>query len=146
MCYIEHKNSKNSNININRRVLISMDPTKSVINWKGFPDIAEGTTVTVIVTAKDTSGILISTGGENLMLKVSNICNKVNDYYWSPSDLLNLISININVLMTDNNDGTYSASFTAPTTRKFLIQIYSWTSISSGLFAHIPKSLPRVLR
>ena len=118
---------------------------KSEVSGTGIIDFAAGTT-TVIVKAKDSSGNTISTGGEILMLKVSNLCNKVNDYYWSPNGVSGPLSIKINELMTDHNNGTYSASFTAPTTRKFLIQIYSWTSIGSGLFAHIPKGLQRVLR
>ena len=65
----------------------------------------------VTVTAKDSSGNTITTGGEKFLLKVSNVWIKKNNYYWEVGTSF-LFSPNIYILMTDNNDGTYTASYT----------------------------------
>ena len=68
-----------------------------------------------MVTAKDSSGNAITTGGEKFAVKISNTCTKVNDYYCSPSGNVGPLSSNINGIMTDNN-GTYTYSYILSTT------------------------------
>ena len=65
----------------------------------------------IIVTAKDSSGNAITNGGEAFLLKVSNAWTIKNIHYCEVNSSTFLTS-NIYVLMTDHNNGTYSASYT----------------------------------
>ena len=69
-----------------------------------------------MVTVKDSTGNAITTGGEKFAVKISNTCVKFNDYYCSPSGNVGPLSSNINGIMTDHNNGTYTYSYILSTT------------------------------
>ena len=99
-----------------RRSLIAASAANSVVSGSGIFDIASGTTVTVTVTAKDSSGAPINTGGELFVVRVSNTWSKYNEHYWKPSGNSNTLSSNVVEPMTDHNNGTYSYSYSVSST------------------------------
>ena len=102
------RNSRNINT---RRSLVAASAANSVVSGTGISNIASGVTGTVTVTAKDSLGNTITTGGEIFMIKISNICSKANSHYWAPSGATTPLASNINDIMADNGDGTYSYSY-----------------------------------
>ena len=70
------------------------------------------------MVAKDSSGIEATAGGETFIVKISNTCTIYNQYYWAPNGARTPLSSNVNDIMTDNNDGTYTYSYKVPNSRK----------------------------
>lgn len=68
---------------------------------------------TVTVTAKDSSGTNIGAGGDLFYIQITNECTKASNFEWTTvSGADNTIATSIFTEMTDNNDGTYSYSWT----------------------------------
>ena len=83
--------------------------TNSVVSGNGTQNQLVRDNVTVTVVAKDSSGNSITTGGETFVLRVTSKCvaesiHLCSNSYNSPSQYIDKI-------MTDNNDGTYTYSY-----------------------------------
>ena len=96
---------------ISRRSL-SISTTNSVVSGAGISDIATGLTRTIVVTAKDSSGNIITTGGELLMIRITNLWSYANSHYCSPNGATTPLSSLVSDMMVDNGNGTYSYSYT----------------------------------
>ena len=108
---VDNKINNNNHREPYHRSLVAASASNSVVSGTGVTTFAKQTMSVVTVTAKDSSGNTITTGGEKFLLKVSNVWTKKNNYYWEVGTSF-LFSPNIYILMTDNNDGTYTASYT----------------------------------
>ena len=86
-----------------------MSATNSVVSGTGIQNQLLRENVTVTVTAKDSSGNFINTGGETFVVRVTSKCvaesiHLCSNSYYSPYQY-------IDGIMTDNNDGTYAYSY-----------------------------------
>ena len=102
----------------NQRSLTAASALQSVVSGTGIANFTPGSTLEVIVTAKDSNGNDITTGGELFLVIVSNIWTKYNQYYCQPSWGTGPLSTNIEGIMTDYNNGTYSYSYTVSNSGK----------------------------
>ena len=91
-----------------------MDATQSTISGvtENLPFI-KGDTHTFVVTAKDSTGVDVGSGGEEVYIKVTDHCTRntlmsCDDVLSSPS----VLSSEIVALMTDVGDGTYTYTAT----------------------------------
>ena len=75
-------------------------------------NVFSGAPLVITVTAKDSTGNLITTGGEFFTVKISNLWTKNNNYFWVSNGATTPLSSNINGVMTDHNNGTYTYSTT----------------------------------
>ena len=82
------------------------------MSGSGIQNIATGLTGQITVTAKDSSGNTITTGGELFMIRISNTWTLTNSHYCSPTGATAPLSSFISDMMTDNNNGIYSYSYT----------------------------------
>ena len=57
---------------VHHRSLTAASAANSVVSGSGIVDIASGTTVTVTINAKDSSGASINAGGEIFVVRISN--------------------------------------------------------------------------
>ena len=97
---------------ISRRSLSTISTTNSVVSGTLVSDIASGLTGTIIVTAKDSSGNTITTGGELLMVRITNLWSYANSHYCSSNGVTTTLSSIVSDMMVDNGNGTYSYSYT----------------------------------
>ena len=124
------------------RILTASDASKSEVTGLDLTQVSQGNTINITVTAKDSSGNSIASGGEKFIVKISNACTKYNQYYCAPSGSTKPLSSNINDVMTDHNNGTYTYSYPVPNTRKNCLNLnYSWLNFSADLLADSRKSL-----
>ena len=77
---------------------------------KKYFRIFSKTTYEVIVTVNDSSGVVVANPSEIFSVKVSNQWDQDTQYYWTPG-AGGPLSSNINGIMNNNNDGTYSFSY-----------------------------------
>ena len=80
--------------------------------------ILENTDVEVIVTVWNSSGNLVANPTEVFSLKVSNRWSMYQGVYCNPY-YSSTLSRNINVKMTNNNNGNYSATYKVESQGKF---------------------------
>ena len=93
-----------------------------------------GDTLEITVTAKDSYGNYVTTGGDIFTVKISNVCTKYNQYYCAPSGSTTSLSSNVNDVMTDHNNGTYSYSYPVPNSRKNCFTLIIVGSISVQVY------------
>lgn len=80
----------------------------------------------VIVTAKDSSGNALTTGGDTFFVMITNQCTKENTYICLVnSGAANTLSAPIQGVMTDHTNGTYSYTYTLTVTGKIEIVKYA---------------------
>ena len=97
----------------------------STISGTGIQTFKVGSTVTVTVTSKDSSGNLIGVGGDIWLIKITNECTKANDYEWAiVSSAATTLSSSISGVMSDKGDGTYTYSYTVTNTGKISVHVY----------------------
>ena len=89
--------------------------SNSIVSGSGIASFHAGTTVSIIVRAKDTYGNYITTGGDKFIVKISNPWTKYNSFYWKLTGSSGALSSNINAVMTDYNNGTYSYNYSVST-------------------------------
>ena len=106
---------------LQQRSLYVADPTQSVASGPGISNVAAGTTAKITVTAKDTNGVLLTSGADQFMVQISNRCTKENDYYCSSYGTSGPLSANINGMMTYSGSGIYSYDFNVPNSCKLFI-------------------------
>ena len=70
--------------------------------------IHQSNTLNISVIAKDSAGKSVSSGGEIFIIKISNTCTKYNKYYCAPNGTGTTLSSNVNDVMKDNKNGTYT--------------------------------------
>ena len=98
-----------------------MSASNSVVSGLTMANIVKGDTLTITVYVKDSSGNIISAGGDKLMIKISNSWTKISDNYCFPNGNSSPLSSNMNDIMIDHNNGTYTYSYTTPTTSKYAL-------------------------
>ena len=91
-----------------------MDATKSTITGitENLPFI-KGSTYTFIVTAKDSAGVNVGSGGEKVYIKVTDHCTR--NTLMTCDDVTSSTSViggEVIVLLTDVGDGTYTYTAT----------------------------------
>ena len=91
----------------NHRSLSVASAVNSVVAGLGSSSMFTGDILSITVTAKDSSGNLLTTGGDIFTVKISNKCTKYNAYYCEPTGATSPLSANINDVMIDHNNGTY---------------------------------------
>ena len=102
--------SKNSHL---RRNLSSTTAAQSTVSGTAIANQVVLSSKTVTVTAKDSSGTNIGTGGDLFYIQITNQCTKTSDFAWTiVGGADNTLSSSIFILMTDNYDGTYNYSYT----------------------------------
>ena len=110
---------KNDTINIDVQIPINkrnsvgaFSATQSTVTGTGVSAIIAFQTYTVIVTAKDSTGTNIGTGGEKIWIKLEDECDKTTTFQWvATTGSTHALSSMIWTQMTDNSDGTYSYSY-----------------------------------
>ena len=97
-----------------RRMNILMDPSITTISGNGTQNFEAFDTVHILVQAKDSSGNNITTGGEIIMIHISNQCARYNGQFgcFNTSDQQQVMESNIYDQMIDHNDGTYTYDYT----------------------------------
>ena len=79
---------------------------------------------TITVTAKDSSGTNIGTGGDLFYVQITNEWTKTSDFAWTVvTGADNTLSSSIFALMTDNYDGTYTYQYTLTNEGKVSIAV-----------------------
>ena len=111
-------------INIQKRSLTTASAVNSIVAGVSSTNVYSGSSLSITVTAKDSSGNSINAGGEIFIVKISNLWTKYNNYYWNPSGATSPLSSNINDVMTDNSDGTFPYSATLTAIGKFKHLLY----------------------
>ena len=117
-----------------RLLSISASAQTSIVSGSGIANIAIGTTVNIIVTAYDLNSNQVLTGGDAFIVKISNLWTKYNEYYWSPNGIPGPLSTNINDIMTDHNNGTYSYSYSISNAGMLIFISYCIGSISVQVY------------
>ena len=102
-----------------KRSLTNADAGNSIVSGLESSNVYSVTPFTITVTTKDPKGNLITTGGEIFTVKISNLWTKYNSNYWTPNGKTSPLSSNINGVMTDNNDGSYTYTVTLTAIGKF---------------------------
>jgi len=112
--YHTHSYPDRGTSELRRQLAGVMDATKSTITGitENLPFL-KGSTHTFVVTAKDSTGVDVGSGGEKVYIKVTDHCTrntlmKCDDVTSSAS----VISGEIVVLLTDVGDGTYTYTAT----------------------------------
>ena len=97
-----------------RKMNSTMDPFLSTISGNGTQNFEAFDTVHILVQAKDSSGNNIITGGDIIMVHISNQCERSNDQFgcFDVSNQQKVMESNIYDQMIDNNDGTYTYDYT----------------------------------
>ena len=86
---------------------------QSIVSGSAISNFQALSQQTVIVNAKDSAGVNIATGGDLFYVQISNQCTKISNFVCTISvGADNTIPATIFQEMTDNNDGTYSYSWT----------------------------------
>ena len=98
--------------NSNHRSLTDANAANSIVTGLENSSMFTGDTINITVTAKDSNGNLAASGGDIFTVKISNLWTKYNDYYCKPSGATDPLSANVNDVMTDHNNGTYTYSYT----------------------------------
>lgn len=77
-------------------------------------DVRAFDTIVASVNARDSAGNLVGVGGDTFYLHVENYCQRsAASFDWvSQSGIPNVLQSQMYILMTDNGDGSYNASFT----------------------------------
>ena len=132
--------------NIQKRSLTTASAVNSIVAGVSSTNVYSGSSLSITVTAKDSNGNLITTGGEIFTVKISNLWTKYNNYYWNPSGATSPLYSNINGVMTDNNDGTYIYTFTLTSLGKFKHLLYfNRQCFNTSVFIISQRSVSRVL-
>lgn len=94
-----------------RTLLSSASPSLSAISGTGIANFVSSTSVSVTVTAKNSGGTNLGTGGDIFWITVSDKCSKTSNFVCTQvgGDTL---SSDLSAIMTDNGDGTYSYTYT----------------------------------
>ena len=98
--------------NSNHRSLTGASAANSIVTGLENSSMFTGDTINITVTAKDLSGNFVTTGGDIFTVKISNLWTKYNAYYCEPSGASGPLSANVNEVMIDHNNGTYTYSYT----------------------------------
>lgn len=107
-----------------------IDPTQSDITGTGVQNLQAFDTVTVTVTAKDSSGNLIGTGGSILTIEVHNECTLDIDLVCTEViGATQVLASPIVANMTDNSDGTYDYSYSVNLNGKVTVFVYEVTGV-----------------
>ena len=119
-----------------RRILTSTSPTQSTVSGSGITSIEPFKNYTVTVTAKNSGGTLVGTGGDSFYVRISNECTKTTQVDWTViSGAANTMSSPFEALMTYNGDGTYTYNYTLSVVGKVsLCVILRNTGIVNGVF------------
>ena len=106
---------------------------QSTITGTGVSSIIAFQTYTVVVTAKDSSGINIGTGGEKIWIKLEDECDRTTNFECvATSGSTHALSSMIWTQMTDNSDGTYSYSYSVSHNGVLSITVFYFQG--SGLY------------
>ena len=100
------------------RELSGASASNSVPSGNGVTTFAAGTPAVITVTAKNSGGGTISSGGDIFAVKISNPCSIIDTYYCDPGS--GPLSSSINGVMTDHNNGTYTYTYTVGSTGETL--------------------------
>ena len=106
-----------------------MSPTDSVVSGTGIGTIEAFVDAQVNVLAKDSTPADLGTGGDILSLEVANHCQVTNNFECvEVNPDTNILDNTLITTMTDNGDGTYSATYNVPidgtvTVSVFLMQV-----------------------
>lgn len=89
-----------------------VDLTQSEVSGTGIQNLIAFVTASVVVTAKDSSGTLITTGGETIYLELHNECTLDSDYNWVDDvGAKQIFSSPVVTTMTDWGNGTYTYDY-----------------------------------
>ena len=119
-----------------RQTVGTFSATQSTVTGTGASSTVEVfTSLTVTVTAKDSSGNNIGTGGELIWIRLQKECTKVsNNFYWTTkSSTTFALSAEVWTKMTDNSDGTYTYTYTPSQKGTFTLSVYYFQS--SGFYS-----------
>ena len=76
------------------------------------------------MTAKDSSGANINTGGEVIYVEISNSCTKGVNFAWVPDSGT---KISTRAQMADNSDGTYTYNYQVPMPGTITVAVLLYT-------------------
>ena len=119
---------------LNHRSLSAASAVNSVVAGLGSSSMFTGDTLSITVTAKDSSGNLLTTGGDIFTVKISNLCTIYNAYYCKPTGATSPLSANVNDVMIDHNNGTYTYSYTLSVVGKPCITKFQLGSVSVQVY------------
>lgn len=118
----------------NHKRNLSIDLSMSTISGSGVVSVTAYNTVTIVVTAKDSSGTPIGVGGETLIAEVHNEWTLDADYYWTEvASARQVLSSPLVGTMTDNADGTYSYTYSVTLDGIVTVFVYKESHIT-GVF------------
>ena len=107
-----------------KRVLTSTSASVSSVTGSGITTIEPYKNYTVTVTAKDSGGVLIGTGGDSFYVRISNECTISSQVDWTVvGGAASTMSSPFEALMTYNGDGTYSYNYTLSVTGKISLWV-----------------------
>ena len=89
-------------------VMASTSAVNSIVTGLENSSMYTGDIIKITVTAKDSSGNFVTTGGDIFTVKISNLWTKYNAYYCWPNGATGPLSANVNDVMADHNNGTNS--------------------------------------
>lgn len=116
---------KRLEFNIHRDLVgTNLSATQSTFTT-GATTILVNTTYTVLATVKNTSGVSVGVGGDNVLIKITNQWTASAGNRWDPvASPDNIIATPISELMTDLGNSSYSYSYTVTKPGTFTIQAY----------------------
>lgn len=89
------------------------DASQSTVTGTGVANFYALTSHSVLVTAKDSGGTDIGTGGDSFYIQITNECTKTSNYECTVvGGADSTLSSDVFDVMTDNSDGTYSYTYT----------------------------------
>lgn len=113
------------------KCVIIVGATQTTVAGDGISNFVALTQRTVTVNAKDTGGGNIATGGDLFYILISNKWEKKSNFKCAVvNGADNTITTAITELMSDNNDGTYSYSWTPDNEGKLSISIIHYKKYS----------------
>lgn len=130
--------SDNVSSGVNHKRNLSIDLSMCTITGTGVNSLTAYDTVTVTVTAKDSGGINIGTGGETLTIEVHNECTLDSDYYWTEvPGATQVLTSPLVANMTDNGDGTYSYSYSVDLDGIVTVFVYKESYITGVFYDNV---------
>lgn len=111
-----------------RDLLGSTSASQSTVSGDGVSAYYAGSSHTVTVTAKTSSGSNRGTGGDHFYVQVSNECTKTDDFTCTVvSGAYSTLSSTIFGKMTDNGDGTYTYNYQVNNSGKISVSVFLYS-------------------